>query len=317
MVVLLSHEAAAAVRYYVERAGRPGVTLALRRFAEGKHFRRHRARDHRRRSLRTSRHLALRAWLHRKAASGYAGQLILRPSDYSDLEGLEEAHRDHPNDARTAAMLALAKLNAGHMEAAQAALQKATAGRPEVAYAATRIAVEAHKLEDAKTSLALLRATGAHGCDVEVLAARVAKVSNDVDGAWTALQAAAAADPDRAEPWALMNDLASHRPLPKACPTAEACRERALAKATELEIADAQLVGQRFQLLVAQKDAQGSAIVKPDIAPLFRYALRRCRSASRSRACSSIAAIVRRRKTSSPSRSSAPRRRLRRTCSTR
>jgi tetratricopeptide (TPR) repeat protein len=271
-MVVAYHEAAAAVRYFVERAGRKGVLSALRRFSEGASFativKETTGEDLARFDV------AFHAWLAAQLR-GYEGQLLLRPTDYSDVEALEAAHQVNPKEPRTRALLALAKLQAGQIEEAQKLLEDRKTPSAEVMYAAVRVFLATKHLDEARAGLQILRAT-ARGVEVELLAARVAKASNDVDGAWTALVAAAAADPDRAEPWALMAELASGKPTPKACGADPVvCKITALTKATELEIMDGGLGKQLFALLAAGKNERALEAGRRalDIAP-FDGALR-------------------------------------------
>jgi tetratricopeptide (TPR) repeat protein len=252
-MVVAYHEASAAVRYFVERAGRKGVLTALRRFGEGRRL------DQIVRETIGSELAAFdadfRTWLGARLR-GYEGQLLLRPSDYSDVEELAAELKDKPNDAHVRALLSLGRLGEGQLDEAQKLLAARPAGppSPEILYASVRVLLAARKIDDAKTGLAALRGAGGRGAEVELLAARIAKASGDVDGAWRALEAAAAADPDRAEPWSLMAELAAGTPQPSACADVARCRVTALGRAAELEVMDASYARQLFALLAAAKD---------------------------------------------------------------
>jgi predicted Zn-dependent protease len=142
-------------------------------------------------------------------------------------------------------------------------------------YASVRVFLATKHIDEAKAGIETLRKAGGVGADVEVLAARVAKAANDVDGAWKALEAAALADPDRADVYTLEAELAGGTPKPSACADANACQIEALRRALVLEVMDASLGRKLFALLATKKapDAQRAAERAFDVAP-FDVALR-------------------------------------------
>jgi cellulose synthase operon protein C len=249
-MVLAYHEAAAAVRYFVERAGRKGAIAALRAYGEGKRT------PEVLRAV-TGEDIAtfdagFRRWLGEKLR-GYEGQLLIRPSDYSDVDALERRLKAQPGDGRARGLLAMARLMKGDAEAARLLLDEARgAAAPEIVYASTRVSLLTDHVDDAATSMKLLRSLGARGADVEVLAARVAKARGAIDEAWAALQAAAAADPDRGEVHSLMAELARGKQPPVAC-IGRPCELEALAHATELDVMDGAEHKRFFSRLQADK----------------------------------------------------------------
>jgi len=239
-MVVAYHEAAAAVRYFIERAGRKGVRTALARYGEGKS------------TAEVIREITgdepaafdagLRASLNARLRA-YGEQLMVRPADYSDTEGLEARLKAAPGDGRARGLLALARLGAGATDQARALLDY-KGGTPslEVMYASVRLFLSTKHLDEAKLGIAALRQAGGRGADVELLAARVYKARGEIDAAWDALLAAGLADPDRGEPHLLMAELAQGSPRPKACGEDVArCAMDALERALPLDVMDAQL----------------------------------------------------------------------------
>jgi hypothetical protein len=256
-MVVAYHEAAYAMRYFVERTGRTGIATALRRYGEGKDT------DAIVREL-TGQGVdeldrGFRAWLGEQLR-GYDGQLLLRPSDYSDVETLEARVKEAPTDERARALLALAKLGAGHLDDAKQLLDRGGTA-PEMLYASARIFLLTKHLDEAEAALKLLRSTS-RGADVEILTARIAKARGQIDAAWTALEAAAVADPERAEPLTLEAELAAGTPRPTACPDATACQIKALERAFELEHMDASIGKRLFTLLAAAKSPRAVEIAR-------------------------------------------------------
>ncbi len=272
-MVLAYHESAAAVRYFIERAGRVKIMAALKRFGEGKRFEQI-VEELLSEDLATF-DAGLKASLGKRLAI-YDGQLLVRSSDYSDVSGLEERLKANGDDGRARGLLALAKLAAGDTEGAMKLLaQKSGLPSPEMMYASTRIMLSTKHVDEAKVGMEILRRAGGRGADVELLAARVAKAASDVDGAWRALEAAAKADPDRVDPHTMRAELAAGTPRPSACADAAQCQIEALRRAVELEVMDPSLGKKLFTLLAQQKspDAQGAAERAFDVAP-FDVALR-------------------------------------------
>ncbi len=280
-MVVAYHEAAAAVRYFIERAGRPAVVVALRRFGEGKTFA-DVVREATGEAL-PAFDAAFRRWLGERLR-GYDGQLIVRPADYADVETLEARVKAAPTDGRARGLLALARAAAGQLDEARRLLDEAkgAAAAPEAAYAAARLALLAQQPADAEALVARLRAMGARGADVELLDARVRKAKGDVDGAWQHLQRAADADPDRAEPHLLMAELAAGKPAPAACAEATSrCELDALARALEREVMDASIGKRLFARRAAAKLPVEEAVRRTlDVAP-FDGALRVALAADR------------------------------------
>lgn len=243
-MVVAYHEASAAVSYFVERAQRPGVRRALQLFAEG-------------RDLATvikettgdsiqAFDAGLRAWLGAKL-SRFRGQLLLRPADFSDTETLEARHKAHPTDGRILGLLALSKLAGGHRDEAEKLLATADPA-PEIGYARVQLLLSKKQPAEAKAALATLRGGGARGVEVELLAAHVHEANQELDEAWRALEAAAAADPDRAEPRLLQAKLAQRKAPNAPCAAAHACEAQALTAALPLEIMDASIGKRLFKL---------------------------------------------------------------------
>ncbi len=247
-MVIAYHEASTAVSYFVERAQRKGVRRALAAFADG-------------RDLATVIHettgdtiaafdAGLKTWLGNRLAR-FQGQLLLRPADYSDVETLEARWKAQPNDARTRGLLALGKLAGGHADEAEKLLQT-DATSLEIAYARVQLQLSSKHLPEAKAALAALRSAGGSGADVELLAARVHHATGELIETWDALTAAAAADPDRAEPHLQQAALAAKMPAGSTCRIdVNQCTERALTAALPLEIMDASIGKRLFKLRAA------------------------------------------------------------------
>jgi predicted Zn-dependent protease len=272
-MVVAYHESAAAVRYFVERAGRPAIMVALRGFSQNQRFtdivKRITGQDA------AAFDADFRAWLRAKL-KGYEGQLAVRPADYSDNDALEARLKAHPEDGRARGLLAVDKLLGGQLAEAKQLVAGAKRKAPELGYAAVRIALAEKHTDEAKIALQLLRGEGGAGADVELLAARVAKASNDIDGTWAALAAAAIDDPDRGEIPALEAELAASKPTPVACNgDARSCEIAALTRATDLDVMDATLARRLFDRLVTANSAHVPEAAKRalDITP-FDHTLR-------------------------------------------
>jgi hypothetical protein len=199
----------------------------------------------------------------RAKLKGYEDQLAVRPADYSDTEALEARVKAHPEDGRALGLLAIDKLLGGQLDAAKHLVDSAKPKSPELGYAAARIALAEKHTDQAKLALQLLRGEGGHGADVELLAARIAKAGNDIDGTWRALEAGAAEDPDRGEIPALEAELAAGKPAPAACGTnALDCEIAALTRAADLDVMDGSVARRLFDRLVTAKSAKVPAAAK-------------------------------------------------------
>ncbi|MEO6953960.1 MAG: hypothetical protein ABI321_19315 [Polyangia bacterium] len=248
-IVVAYHEASAAVTYFVERTGRPGINAALASFAKGHDFASV-VRETTGQDL-VAFDAAFRAWLDARLAV-YRGQLLIGSSDVSDQQSLRAAF-ERTHDARTRGLYALALLATGDVAGAAKLVNGETptsAQSLETRYAAVKIALAQKNPALATTLLAALRTAGGRGVEVELLAARVHKAAGRIDDAWAALVQAGKDDPDRAEPWDLEAELAVMTPKPAACTEAKACAEAALTRAVPLDIMSARTAKALFKLRV-------------------------------------------------------------------
>jgi tetratricopeptide (TPR) repeat protein len=234
-IVVAYHEAAAAMDFLIRRFGFPPIVQALKLFAQGKQTEEVLTRV-------TGQGLdaldaAFRADLAQKLTA-YKGTFYVRPSDYSDIEGLKEQLKQRPGDLRLRGLHALALLAAGDgngaLSEAQAVLKLDPAAR-EARLAAGDVLLRRKDLAAAEKEFQSLLLAGGDGYDVRLRLGVLAAKRGDLAAAERELSRAKQLDPDRPEPYTELARLYTERKR-----EADALRE--LSGAAVLEIMDADLL---------------------------------------------------------------------------
>ena len=199
------------VRYIVERFGMPAVVKMLHAWGRG---------------ATTTRVVfdtlgvdlqRLDVDYRRHALSRLAGRgsdfMAEIPAD-NDLEALRKAVRTHPDDADALAELALGHVRRGELRRAATAARKAlrrAPGHPLAHFALTRVALGKGEIAAAEGHLKAVLAAGKDGYLIRLLLARAALARHDYAEAEQQLQRAVSVDPERADGWQMMIELAGKR----------------------------------------------------------------------------------------------------------
>ncbi len=210
------YAASLAVGYIVERFGDAKVAAMLRAWGRG---------------LRTedvfSRELGVsidevdrdfRARLHARLLPR-AQQFHVDLASYSELPMLEAASAARPSDNDALAAVAAGHLVADDHERAKTVAKQVLARAPHHALAHYVLALVALKNDNARLANACLRAIlaqGKDGYDLRLLLAKIALAQQDTASARADLEAAARLDPERAEAWQGLGEMAEQahdRPL--------------------------------------------------------------------------------------------------------
>lgn len=246
-IVVAYHEAALAIDFLVRRFGFPKIVQALQQFAAGK------------RTVEVLTSItgqsiaqldqAFRADLKQKLAA-YDGTFFVRPSDYSDRDGLEKAIKqaesardgDKKKLARLHGLYAIGLVRSGGMRrendridteiAAALALEP---GNKEALLAEGERLMKSGKKSEAEARLRALIAQGGDGFDVRQRLGDLYIEMNQPERGIEELSKAKKLDPDRSEPYERLASL-----YVKQNRTDLALRE--LQAAAHLDIMDAQLV---------------------------------------------------------------------------
>lgn len=245
-IVVAYHHAAAAVDFLIRRFGFAAIVRALRLFAEGK--RTHEVLPQVTGQSMSALDEAFRQDLEERL-SVYRGTFYVRPSDYSDLEGLMEEVKQHPGQARLRGLLALAYLARGAMDKALAEVQAALELDPrcrEALLARGEVLLRRKDLPAAEQAFQALLGADGDGYDVRLRLGMLAAQRGDLPAAERELGRARQLDPDRAEPYLELAKLYEKQQRED-----DALRE--LLEASRLEIMDADLARSLVRRLHARK----------------------------------------------------------------
>lgn len=252
-IVVAYHEAALAVDFLVRTYGFPKIVEALKMFATGKRTREVLPAI----SGRTLGELdaAFKADLKARFKA-YEGTFYIRPSEYSDLEGLAKQIANlrekgqQPGAARLSGLLAVALGRSGgdpaEIKAAIAAALKLDPGCKEALLADGELLQRLGKPAEAEARFQELIAKGGDGFDVRQRLGDSLSAREQYDKAQAEYTRAKALDPDRSEPY---ERLAKN--FTKQKREAEALKE--LEAAAHLDIMDARLAADLVERLHGQK----------------------------------------------------------------
>ncbi|MFO0579321.1 MAG: tetratricopeptide repeat protein [Polyangia bacterium] len=249
-IVVAYHEAALAVDFLVRSCGFPKIVEALKMFAKGK-----RTREVLQaisgKSL-AELDAAFRADLKARFKA-YEGTFYIRPSEYSDLEGLAKQIKEkgqQPGAARLNGLLAVALGRSGgdpaEIKAAIAAALKLDPGCKEALLADGELLQRLGKPAEAEARFQELIQKGGDGFDVRQRLGDSLSARELYDKAQAEYMRAKALDPDRSEPY---ERLAKN--FTKQKREAEALKE--LEAAAHLDIMDSRLAADLVERLHGQK----------------------------------------------------------------
>jgi tetratricopeptide (TPR) repeat protein len=140
--------------------------------------------------------------------AAYKGTFTVTPTEYSDVESLEQKLKANPNDTRTKGLYAMALMKANRREEAQKLIEGIDLStfhptdrqRREIILAAAELALARKDYKNAAFLLGGLITVGGDGYDARLGLAHIAVVNNDAAEAEKQLAQAKKMDPDRAEP---------------------------------------------------------------------------------------------------------------------
>lgn len=285
-IVIAYHEAAVAIDFLVRRFGFPKIVEALRLFGTG---------------LRTAEVLtritglglpeldrAFRADLAEKLAP-YRGTFFVRPSDYSDIEGLEasiekleavaedkRSSDDKKRLARQHGLLAMGLLRGGgglraldRVNAEIAAALAADPSNKEALLAECESLLRQRKKTEAEARLRGLIAAGGDGFDArqrlgDLLASQAEGDEKKLAAAIAELERAKKLDPDRSEPYERLAVIYEKRGQKEAS-------LRELQAAVRLDIMDPELATRTLAKLHAEKAWAGVAAISELVRHLVPY----------------------------------------------
>ena len=199
------------VRYIVERFGLPAVVKMLDAWGKG---------------AITARVFSetlgvdlqsLDADFRRQALQRLAGRekdFVAELPHGDDLKSLREAVRKAPDDADALAELALGYVRRHKLRRAASAARKALRSSPDhptAHFALTRVALGKADIAAAEGHLRAVLAAGKDGYLIRLLLARASLARNDLREAERQLESAVSIDPERADGWQMMMEIAGKR----------------------------------------------------------------------------------------------------------
>jgi tetratricopeptide (TPR) repeat protein len=202
------YAASRVVAYIVERFGMPRVVSMLRAWGEGKPtgevFEQSLGISLSRLDRDFRKHTAQRL-------SARADDFSVDPARYTNLPALRKAAEQNPDDADALAALALGHLFRGKADRAEKPAGEALALAPNHAlgnYAMTRVALEKSDIKRASRHLRAIVKGGSDGYIIRLMLARASIARAAWKRALKHLEAAVAIDPERAEAWQAMVEVA-------------------------------------------------------------------------------------------------------------
>ncbi len=199
------------VRYIVERFGMPAVIEMLAAWGRGEStarvFSETLGVDLQSLDADYRRHLLRRL-------AGRESDFTAEIQDTAGLKALRAAVRKAPDDADALARLAMGYVRQSELRRAASTARKAlrrAPGHPVAHFALTRVALGRGDIGAAEGHLRAVLAAGKDGYLVRLLLARAALSRNDLPEAERQLQRAVSIDPERADGWQMMMEIAGKR----------------------------------------------------------------------------------------------------------